>query len=177
MRYVTAEEGTIVIYLNREKKLLGTENSFKIGWLLLIVFLQISRGRITDLFSPEFRRSTILLWIIWWAIYSFRYTHTLLYIKYLSRISLFVDVYFPKLANELKTKRGSVDRLLHVALTDFWGSAHPCFILLSFEAIAGLSTECLKPMHKMFFSFSWCFFLFFFKKGSPSSLSHNLWMI
>lgn len=150
-----------------KKKLLGTENSFNIGWLLLIFFLQISRGRITDLFSPEFRRSTILLWIIWWAIYSFRYTHTLLYTKYLSRISLFVDVYFPKLANELKTKErvcGQTIACFFEWFLMFCPARPPCFILLSFESIAALSTKNV-------------FFSFFLKKGSPSSLSHNFWAV
>lgn len=32
-------------------------------------------------------------------------THTILYTKYLSRISLSVNVYFAKLANKLKTKQ------------------------------------------------------------------------
>ena len=55
---------------------------FSIDWhdsFQLIFFLQISRGRIKDLFSPEFRRSTILLWIIWWAIYSVTFVPFLIY--------------------------------------------------------------------------------------------------
>ncbi|XP_020628427.1 synaptic vesicle 2-related protein-like [Orbicella faveolata] len=37
------------------------------GQLVVTEKHEISRGRITHLFSPEFRRSTILLWIIWFS--------------------------------------------------------------------------------------------------------------
>jgi len=47
---------------------------------------EVARGRITDLFSPELRRSTVLLWIIWFSSHFVIYGIALITTEMFSRV-------------------------------------------------------------------------------------------
>lgn len=56
------------------------------GELVLTEKHEVQRGRIIDLFSPEFRRSTILLWIIWFSSHFVIYGIALITTEMFSRV-------------------------------------------------------------------------------------------